>query len=92
MEEILNAVNRVLTDVVLPAIQATHLSQTQQVESNQQLERSLENLRRELELKFAELTAQLIACRAELASTQELLKAAGIKQGKALPGFSTLVH
>lgn len=77
MEEILVSVTRLLNEVVLPNLKAVHASQSQQIETTRRVEHSIEELRIRLESQFADLTAQLTACRAELAATQAILKAAG---------------
>lgn len=92
MDEILSSVVRLLNEVVLPNLKTVHAGQTQQIETTHRVERAIEDLRIRLESQFAELTVQLTACRAELAATQALLKAAGTAQTPTFTKAPTLVH
>lgn len=92
MEEILNSVTRLLSEVVLPNLKAVHAGQAQQIESTHKVEQAIQDLRTRLESQFAHLTAQLTACRAELAATQAMLKAAGAAKATVDPKPATIVH
>ena len=80
------AVTRLLIDVVLPNLKTVQVSQTEQIAANDRLENAIEELRLHLESQFAHLTAQLTACRAELATTQALLNAMQMRHGVAHTG------
>lgn len=82
---------QVLTNVVLPNLKSVEVSQMEQINANNRLEKAIEELRTHLEAQFAGLTAQLIACRAELAATQALLKAKSPAAPCAKPE-RTLIH
>ncbi len=92
MEEILSSITRLLTEVVMPNLKAVHAGQAEQIESTHKVERAIEDLRLNLEAQFAHLNAQLTACRAELAATQAMLKAAGISKDQTPAKPVTLVH
>ena len=60
-------VTRLLIDVILPNLKTVQVSQSEQIAANDRLEESIEELRLHLESQFAHLSAQLTACRAEVA-------------------------
>jgi hypothetical protein len=70
-----------LTDAILPNLKAVQASQSEQIAANDRLEHAIDDLRTHIESRFALLSAQLTACRAELAATQAALKAAQIQAG-----------
>jgi hypothetical protein len=70
-----------LTDAILPNLKAVQASQSEQIAANDRLEQAIDDLRTHIESRFALLSAQLTACRAELAATQAALKAAQIQAG-----------
>ena len=84
MDKILDPITQLLTDVILPNLQATQKSQAEQIAANNRLESAIEKLRLHLESQFAHLSAQLMACRAELAATQAILKASYAQQEGSL--------
>ena len=86
------SLTRLLVDVILPNLKSVQVSQAEQIAANDRLEQAIEDLRAHLELKFAQLSAQLTACRAELAATQAALKAAQIQAGSRAPERTTLIH
>ena len=92
MEEILNAITRLLTEVVMPNLKAAQAGQAQQIETTRKVERDIEALRVHLQAQFAQMTAQLTACRAELAATQAMLKAAGAAKDSLGPKQIGIVH
>jgi len=83
--------NSLLSDVILPNLKSVQASQGEQIAANHRLEQSIEELRMQLEKQFAGLSAQLTACRAELAATKALLEAARV-QGGATKDRSSLIH
>jgi hypothetical protein len=92
MEEIMGQFSRLLSDVILPNLKAVQVSQNEQIAANDRLEHDIQELRIHLESQFAHLSAQLTACRTELATTQALLKATQVKNGTLKPERTTLIH
>ena len=92
MNEPFASLTRLLSDVILPNLKAVQAIQAEQIAANDRLERAIDDLRTHLELQFAQLSAQLTACLAELAATQAALKAAQIQAGLRAPERTTLVH
>jgi hypothetical protein len=88
MSEPLVSLTQILTDVVLPNLKSVHVSQAEQIAANDRLENAIEELRLHLESQFAHLSAQLTACRAELAA----FKAVHIQNGTLEPDRTTLIH
>jgi hypothetical protein len=80
MDKISDSVTQLLTGIILPNLKATQKSQAEQIAANKQLESTIEELRLYLESQFNHLSAQLMACRAELAATQAILKAQSAQQ------------
>jgi hypothetical protein len=74
-----------LSDAILPDLKAMQASQSEQIAANDRLERAIEDLRTHLESQFALLSAQLIACQAELAATRAALKASHMMAGWHAP-------
>lgn len=92
MNEALSTLSRLLSEVILPNLQAVQKSQGQQIAANDRLEKAIEELRMHLDSQFATLSAQLTACRAELAATQAMLAAVQAKAASREPDRHTLVH
>jgi hypothetical protein len=86
------SLSRLLSDVVLPNLKAVQISQAEQIAANDRLEHAIEDLRTHLDSQFALLSAQLTACQADLAATQEALKAAQIAAGLQSPNSKMLIH
>lgn len=86
------SLTRVLADVILPNLQAVQVSQAEQIAANDRLENAIEELRLHLESQFALLTAQLTACRAELAATHAAFQAAQMQNGMLSPNRANLIH
>jgi hypothetical protein len=91
MDDPLVLVSRLLSEVVLPNLQTVQASQNEQIAANDRLELAIEELRQELNSQFAHLSAQLTACRAEVAATQAMLKAVQ-EQGSREPRRTALVN
>ena len=68
-----------LSDVILPNLKTVQVSQSEQIAANARLELAIEDLRTYMESQFARLSAQLTACRAELAASQAALSATMLK-------------
>jgi hypothetical protein len=92
MNEPLVSLANLLSDVILPNLQAVQASQTEQIAANNRLEAAIAELHAQIESQFAHLVAQLTACRAELAATQALLKATQAGNGTVVMDRSTLIH
>ena len=92
MIETVRHLTRLLTEVIVPGLQAIQASQAEQIAANTRLERSIQELREHLEGQFAELSAQLTACRAELAAAQAVLLAAQAQKAALPADRAPLVH
>ncbi len=90
MNEAMDVVTRLLAEKILPSLQRVHISQKEQIAANDRLEGAIEDLRSRLEMQFAELRAQLTACRAEVAALHATLQA--VRAQTATPGPSMQVH
>jgi len=88
----LDSLARLLSDVILPNLKSVQVSQGEQIAANDRLEIEIDELRLHLNSQFAHLAAQLTACRAEIAATQEVLKAAQMRAGMSAAGIDTLIH
>ena len=83
---------QLLAEVVLPNLKAVQVSQSEQIAANDRLEQAIEDLRTHLQSQFALLSAQLTACQAELAATQDALKAAQMMAGLRTPESKLQIH
>jgi len=92
MNEPIDPLVRLLSDVILPNLKSVQMSQAEQIAANDRLELAIDELRMHLDAQFAQLTAQLTACRAELAATQAVLKATQAQDDPRMPDRLTLVH
>ena len=92
MNEPLVSLSRILTDAILPNLKSVQTSQAEQIAANDRLENAIEELRLRLESEFAFLSAQLTACRAELAATQAIFHATQVQRGLLAPDIMTLIH
>ena len=92
MNDPLSTVARLLTEVILPNLQSVQASQAEQIAANDRLEQAIEELRMHLSTQFAQLAAQLTACRVELAATQAALKAVQNRNALRMPDRPTLVN
>jgi hypothetical protein len=92
MDETIATLTRLLSDVILPNLKAVQASQAEQIAANDRLENEIDELRLHLNSQFAHLATLLTACRAELATTQAMLKASREQNGTLLPDRTTLIH
>ncbi len=92
MNEILAPISRLLSEVILPNLKAVEHSQAEQMAANDRLEQAIEELRLHLDTQFALLSAQLTSCRADLAATQAVLKAAQAQNNWGAADKATLIH
>jgi len=86
----MDAMTRLLSELILPNLKAVQASQKEQISANDRLEEAIEELRLHLDSQFAHLSAQLTACRAEIAATQAALKA--VQEGKRGVERAGMVH
>ena len=92
MNELFDSLNRLLSDVILPNLKSVQVSQAEQIAANDRLENAIEGLRLHLESQFAHLSAQLTACRAELAAAPAAFQSVHEQDGTLPPGHTTLIH
>jgi hypothetical protein len=92
MEQPFDSLTRLLSDVILPNLKSVQASQKEQMAANEKLELEIEELRLHLNSQFAQLTALLTACRAEVAATQAILKAVGSQRAALKLEGGTFVH
>jgi len=92
MDEPIATLTRLLSDVILPNLREVQASQAEQIAANDRLEIEIDELRMHLNSQFAHLAALLTACRAELATTQAILKAAREQNDTFAPDCNTLIH
>jgi hypothetical protein len=92
MNELFDSLNRLLSDVILPNLKSVQVSQAEQIAANDRLENAIEELRLHLDSQFAHISAQLTACRAELAAAQAAFQAVHEQNGTLPPDRTTLIH
>jgi hypothetical protein len=92
MSEPIYAVSRLLIDVILPNLKTVQVSQAEQIAANDRLENAIEELRVHLESQFAHLSAQLTACRAEVATAQAAFMAVHEQNGTLEPVYKMIIH
>jgi len=92
MSELLGQLNRLLSEVILPNLQAVRAGQAEQIAASNRVEQEIGALRTHLDAQFNKLNAQLTACRAELAATQAVLQATKGVGGSDDSKGNTLVH
>jgi hypothetical protein len=90
MNDPVEIISHLLSNVILPNLKAVQVSQTEQIAANDRLENSIEELRLHLESQFAHLSAQLTACVAASSARQAVIKA--VQGGTMTNSNLTLVH
>ena len=90
MNDPIVSLTRILTDNILPNLKTVQVSQAEQIAANDRLENDIEELRLHLESQFAHLSAQLTACRAEVAVAQAAFKAAHPQIGALGPDLTMI--
>jgi polyhydroxyalkanoate synthesis regulator phasin len=90
MSDPFDALNQLLSDVIVPNLQAVQASQAEQMAANCRLKEVIEELQLHLKSQFAHLSAQLTACRAEVAALHAALQA--VQSGPGAANRTTLVH
>jgi hypothetical protein len=92
MEEPLETVARLLSDVILPNLKSVHASQQQQIAANERIENEIAELRLHINAQFAHLVTLMMACRAEIAATQAILKTVGTQSSLRGPESGAVIH
>ncbi len=92
MSETLDPLTQLLRDAILPNLKSVRVSQSEQIAANDRLENAIEELRLHLESQFAYLSAQLTACRSELAAAYAVFRAVHSQDGTLAPDRPTLSH
>jgi transposase len=93
MDEPMDALTELLLNSILPNLKAVQVSQGEQIAANDRLEHSIEHLRAHLDSEFNKLTAQLIACRAEMAALHAAIETIQTRgHGTASANKFKLIH
>ncbi len=92
MNEAIASLANLLTEVVLPNLKSVQTSHAEQIAANDRLEEAIDELQIHFKSQFATISAQLTACRAEVAALQAALRAAQAQNAPIVTDRSTLVH
>lgn len=84
--------NQLLSDVILPNLKAVQVSQSEQIAADDRLNEAMEELQIRIKSEFAHLSAQLTACRAEIAALHATIKAAQALAATSVANRTTLIH
>jgi len=76
MKEMLAQLHALLLDVILPHLKGVQASQAEQRIQTDLLNRNLEEFQSEMQLRFAEIRAEIAACRQEVEDTMVTLREA----------------
>jgi len=76
MKEMLAQLHALLLDVILPHLKGVQASQAEQRIQTDLLNRNLEEFRSEMQMRFAEIRAEIAACRQEVEDTMVTLREA----------------
>jgi hypothetical protein len=74
MSEMLLKIDALLLDVILPNLKAVQTSQAEQTTQAERLNRNLEEFRAEIQIRMAEIRAEIALCRQELEDTMVTLR------------------
>jgi predicted phage gp36 major capsid-like protein len=66
MSEMLSQLHRLLADVILPHLKGIQASQTEQRLQTERLNQNIEEFRAEMQMRFAEIRAEIAACRQDI--------------------------
>jgi hypothetical protein len=69
MDDSFLQLNLLLTEVVLPLLKDIQTSQAQQRLQSDRLERTIAEFRTEMQMRFADIYAELVACRTQIEDT-----------------------
>ena len=94
MSDLSTQLQTLLLDVVLPNLKGIQASQDEQRFQTDSLNQSLEDFRSEMHLRFAELRAEIAACRQELEDAMVTLREseAANSADASMNGKKTLIH
>jgi septal ring factor EnvC (AmiA/AmiB activator) len=74
MDDFAASLTHLLSNVIVPNLKAMQSSQSEQIAANDRLETAISDLESHLNEQFAYMSAQLTACRAEIAALQTTLQ------------------
>jgi ferritin-like protein len=74
MPEMLSQIFSLLVDRILPHLKSIEASQMEQREHYETISRNLKDLQSEMQIRFAELRAEIAACRMELEDTMVTIR------------------
>lgn len=94
MKDMFSQLHALLLDVVLPHLKGIQASQAEQRLQTARLNQNLEEFRSEMQLRFAEIRAELSACRQEVEDTIVTLREADLPDDpdSAFTGKKRLIH
>jgi hypothetical protein len=94
MSDMLSQIFRLLVDVVVPNLKEIQAGQAEQRLQTEQLNRSLEDFRTEMRIKFTEIRAEIAASRLQVEDAMVTLREAETAEAKdSVPhGKKTLIH
>ena len=94
MSDMLAQIFRLLEDVIVPNLETIQTSQAQQRLQIEQLNRTVEEFRAELRLRFTEIHAELAACRIQVEDAVATIREAEsvAVDDSASTGKKTLIH
>jgi hypothetical protein len=74
MSEMLSRIYTLLLDVILPNLKSVQASQAEQRRQTESLNRAMEEFRAEMQLRLAEIRAEISLCRQELEDAMVTLR------------------
>jgi uncharacterized membrane protein len=94
MSEILSKVHNLLADVIVPHLKGIQASQSEQRLQTERLHHSLDEFRGEIQIRLAEIRAEIAACRQELEDTMATLRESDAVEmaESGFPGKKRLIH
>jgi len=90
----LTQLHALLVDVILPHLKGVQASQAEQRVQTERLNQNLEEFRSEMQLRFAEIRAELAACRQEVEDTMVTLRETDLPDDSEsiVTGKKRLIH
>jgi len=90
----LTQLHALLVDVILPHLKGIQASQAEQRVQTERLNQNLEEFRSEMQLRFAEIRAELAACRQEVEDTMVTLRETDLPDDSEsiVTGKKRLIH
>jgi predicted phage gp36 major capsid-like protein len=94
MKDMLTQLHALLVDVILPHLKGIQASQAEQRVQTERLNQNLEEFRSEMQLRFAEIRAELAACRQEVEDTMVTLRETDLPDDSEsiVTGKKRLIH